>query len=303
MSTVPSNNVEAVRLKNYLAMPPVKARIEELMKDSAGAFVSSIMAVVGGSKQLQECDPTSLVAAGLQAAAMKFPVSASLGFAHIVPYGNKAQFQIGWKGFIQLAQRTGQYAYIQPSVVHEGQLVENDPFTGKLVLDAKAKKSDVVVGYLAYFELVTGFKKYLFMSSEDMERHAKRYSKTYQKGYGPWKDDFDAMGLKTVLKMALSKFGPLSVDMQKAVEIDQAVVSPDLGVESFPDAVLPAEEEAPPTTPTAAAEILKPQPKEVPKSDLPISPIIVEAGGAGQGTAGPGPAAQGTNGSTGPKVL
>lgn len=276
MSTVPSTAVEPQRLKNYLEMPLIKQRIEELMKDGSAGFITGIMSVVNGNDALKACTPQSIVTAALQAAALKLPLGAGLGFAHIVPYGNEAGFQLGWKGYVQLGQRSGQYKYMQPSVVFEGQLIEHDEFTGKMKLDAKAKTSDKVIGYLFFFELVTGFEKYFYMTREKMEAHAQKYSKMYQKKKGHWVDDFDGQGLKTVVKMGVSKFGPMSVEMQKAVQVDQAVIKED-GTIKYEDApAAEAETAEPSTVPSAAAEVLKPSGAPPAAAEVPIKPIVVD---------------------------
>jgi len=161
----------------------------------------------------------------------------NFGFAYIVPYakddydekGNKirkqyAQFQMGYKGFIQLAQRSGLFKTISVTEVYEGQLIEENPLTG-FAFDFTKKTSDKVIGYASYFELLNGFQKTLYMTREMAEQHGKRYSQTYQKGFGLWKSDFDMMAMKTVMKLLLSKYAPLSIEMQRAVVADQSVIN------------------------------------------------------------------------------
>ena len=218
-------------VKQYLASPAVKQRIEDLLKDRASQFTTSLTAMVGADNNLAQCQPASLFMAALTAAALDLPINKNLAFAHIVPYRNnsagvtEAQFQLGWKGYVQLAQRSGQYKTIAATAVYNGQLVAEDPLLGN-TYDWKAKRSDDVIGYVAMFKLVNGFEKELYMSLDEIKAHADRYSKAYNhgKGYGPWRDNFDAMALKTVVKLLISKWGPMSVEMQRAVEVDSAVI-------------------------------------------------------------------------------
>jgi recombination protein RecT len=220
--TETSEPKKALTLSALLSAESIKARFTEVLGDRAPAFISSIISAVSMNNALKACDPGSVVSAAAVAATLDLPISSSLGFSHIVPYSGKAQFQMGWKGFIQLAMRSGQYRTINLSVVYEGQLIKHDPFTGSMELDASAKKSDVVIGYLLYFRLSNGYEKYFYMTRQECEAHGKKYSKSYSSGQ--WAKNFDAMALKTVAKLGLSKYGILSVAMQKAVEVDQAVI-------------------------------------------------------------------------------
>ncbi|HGH0452581.1 TPA: recombinase RecT, partial [Clostridioides difficile] len=159
------------------------------------------------------------------------------------PFVNKgvkeAQFQIGYKGFIQLAMRTGQYKTINAIEIYENEIKSVNRLTGEIEFNENKDEIDneIVVGYIAYFKLLNGFEKTLYMSKEDMEKYAKRYSQTYKsnKDYvvksSLWTTDFDAMAVKTVLKRLLSKYGILSIEMQKALETDQAVIKDDNSVE------------------------------------------------------------------------
>jgi len=195
--------------------------------------MSSVLSAVNSNSALKSCEPMSVIQAAAIAASMDLPINPSLGFAHIVPYGDKAQFQMGWKGFIQLAMRTGQYKTIHTAPVFEGQIKAHNQFTGEMEFNFSVR-STKVAGYLLYFKLLNGFEKYFYMTEEEVQSHGKRYSKSFAKGYGVWKDNFEAMALKTVVKMGLSKFGVLSVDMQRAIESDQGTVSDD-GLISYQD--------------------------------------------------------------------
>ena len=209
----------------------VTKKFAEMLGKRAPQFITSVLQVVNSNNLLKNADPVTVYTAAATAASLDLPINNSLGFAYIVPYKGQAQFQLGWKGFVQLAQRSGLYRTISVTEVYEGQLIDEDPLQG-FKFDWKAKQSDKVVGYAAYFELLSGFQKTLYMSVEQAQSHAGKYSQSYKKGYGVWKEDFDAMAKKTVLKLLLSKFGPLSVEMQTAVISDQSVQSDEI---SYPD--------------------------------------------------------------------
>ena len=219
--------------QGLLSQPNVKAKVEELLGKRASAFISSVLQIVNSNALLRDADPMSIYQAAMMAATLDLPLNNNLGFAYIVPYNNKqpdgsykksAQFQIGYKGFVQLAQRTGQVKTIGACAIHEGQIKSSNPLTGyEFDFSVKGEK---VLGYAAYIELVNGFQKTIYMTIEELNKHGVRYSKTFAKGYGLWKEDFDAMACKTVIKLLLSKFAPLSIEMQmqKAIVADQSVV-------------------------------------------------------------------------------
>lgn len=202
----------------------VKQRFEEMLGDKAAGFLSSVISIVNGNPQLKRCDPNKVLAVAATAASMDLPINPNLGFAYIVPYKNEPQFQMGYKGYIQLAQRSGQYKTINATHVFEGEIERINRITGEVVFSENGPTSDKIVGYIAYFRLINGFEKYDYMSLEEVEVHAKRFSQSYGKGFSPWTSDFDAMATKTVLKRLLSKYGILSIDMQTGVLADQAVV-------------------------------------------------------------------------------
>ena len=210
-------------IKGLMQNPEVQKRFSEMLGARSNQFITSVLQVANSNKLLQNATPESIYGAALTAASLDLPINQNLGFAYIVPYGKEAQFQIGYKGFIQLAQRSGQFKRIAAAPIHDGQIVSNNPLTG-YEFDFSVH-SDKVVGYAAYFELLNGFTSTFYMSVSDIEKHAKKYSQTYKKGFGNWKDNFDAMAQKTVLKLLLSKYAPLSTEMQKAVEYDQAKVN------------------------------------------------------------------------------
>jgi recombination protein RecT len=213
-----------MRLNQLVGRIDVKKRFEEILGKKAPAFISSIISVVNAKKELQVVDPNSILAAAVIAATLDLPINPNLGFAHIVPYSGHAQFQMGWKGFVQLAIRTGLYRTMNAAEIYEGELVEYNRITGETKIDESARKSDRIVAYAAYFKLTTGFEKYLVMTVDQVTKHAKRYSRAFSKPGTPWQSDFDSMAKKTVLKLLLSKFGVLSVEMQQAVTYDQGVI-------------------------------------------------------------------------------
>lgn len=220
------------QLKGLLNAESTKKRFFEILGSKSASFISSIINVVNGNQALQEANPNTVLMSAAIAATLDLPINPNLGFAAIVPYKEKgqavAQFQMMWRGFVQLAQRSGQYRTLNTTEVYEGEIKRQNRFTGEIEFDPDGRKSDKIIGYVAYMSLLNGFEKYFYMSREECEKHAKRYSKTYQKGYGKWKDDFDAMAKKTVLKLLISKYGIMSVDMQKAVEFDQSTVQGDI---------------------------------------------------------------------------
>ncbi|USK71736.1 recombinase RecT [Peribacillus asahii] len=206
----------SLTLKDLLGTPTMKKKFEELMSDRAPQYITSIINLYNSEATLQKCEPMSVVSSAMVAATLDLPVDKNLGYAWIVPYGNKAQFQLGYKGYIQLALRSGQYRFINVTALHEGELKKWNPLTEEIDIDFESRQSDAVIGYAAYFELLNGFRKTIYWSKEHVEKHRKKFSKS---DFG-WKKDWDAMATKTVLKALLSKWGILSVEMQKAVSED-----------------------------------------------------------------------------------
>jgi len=231
-------------IKAYGSNPAVKARFEEVLKNRAPQFMASIINACNTNASLQKCDPATVFGAGMVAAALDLPVDQNLGFAAIVPYGVKAQFQMMWKGFVQLAIRTGQYKDIGVSSIYEDEVKAYDPITGHIEFNPveQRKQRDngedkKIVGYYAWFELSSGFKKSLYWTVKQVQNHAKKYSKAYGTGRTdtPWTTMFDSMAQKTVLKLLLSKFGMLSIEMQRAITADQAVMKEDGSVDAYAD--------------------------------------------------------------------
>ena len=218
-------NSNLVALRGYFNNEACIKNLQAMLGQKAQGFATSVLSVVNNNTLLQKADPASIYSSAMVAASLDLPINPNLGFAAIVPYGRAAQFQIMVRGLTQLAIRSGQYAKITNCDVHEGELVTANPFTDEYVFDATKRKSDKIVGYMAYFKTVGGFEKYFYMTKEEALAHGKRYSKSFSNGV--WNSDPDAMGRKTALKLLLSRFGILSIEMQRAIRFDQGVVKND----------------------------------------------------------------------------
>ena len=218
-----------VELKTKLDAPSVKAKFESMLGKRAPQFITSISSVVQNNALLQKAEVNSIIMGAAVAASMDLPLNSNLGYAALVPLNSKsggcfAQFQIMTKGWTELFIRTGQCQALINEIVYEGQLVKKNKFTGEYVFDEDAKKSDKIIGYMAYFRLTNGYEKTEYMTVEEVKAHAQRFSQTFRSGAGIWKDSFDAMALKTVLKKLLTKWAPKSIEIQKAALFDQAIV-------------------------------------------------------------------------------
>lgn len=197
-------------------------------KEKARQFVAEISTVVSNNPVLQSCQPNSIISAGLLAQSVNLSLAPTLGFCYVVPYGNKAQFLISWKGLVQLALRTGEYLRIGVREVHKGEHIGQDKFgEDEFKFDHKYDKEEVV-GYFAYFELKNGYSHQIYWTKEQCEEHGKRYSVAYQKNakaMNRWRDDFSGMSMKTVLKQLISKWGIMSTEMQKVIINDQTSIN------------------------------------------------------------------------------
>lgn len=219
---VQETNNKPKTLKEFFANDEVKNKFKEVLGDRAGTFTASVLTIASQNEKLKNCVPLSIYMGAMMAASLNLQIHPSLGEAYIIPYGDQAQFQIGYKGLIQLALRSGQFKNISSCAVYEGQLIKEDPLKG-FEFDWTKKTSDTIIGYAAYFSLLNGFEKTYYLTKAEVEKHGKRFSKTYN--FGPWKSDFDEMAKKTVLKLLIGRYAPRSVDMQRAVIADQAVVN------------------------------------------------------------------------------
>lgn len=215
-----------------------QAYLMDVLGEQKNEFVSNLTALVSNDKNLQQCAPLTLMYSALTATALKLPLDKNLGFAYVIPYNNRkagtceASFQLGYRGLLQLAIRTGQFKKINATDVREGEMVGRDFLTNEIEFqwdETSGRINKKVVGYVAFFELTNGFKQTLFMTVDELKAHATRYSQTYSskneyvRKQSKWETDFDQMSRKTVLKLLLSRYAPLSVDMQTAVKADQSV--------------------------------------------------------------------------------
>ncbi len=231
-----SDNKPALTVKSLIQAPAYRARFEEVLKSKAPGFLASISSLTA-SGPLAKADPASVMAAAFVAATLDLPVDKNLGFAWVVPYGQVAQFQLGYKGYIQLAQRTGLYHRMNAFMVNAQAVGGFDDVGEPIIHFDKLDDAEPAVGYAFAFRLTNGFTKLVYWTKEKVERHAKRYSKAFTSG--PWKTNFDEMALKTVARHTLGKWGPLSVELQAGLRHDQGsqkdieaeVVYPDGGNE------------------------------------------------------------------------
>lgn len=214
--------------KDFFAKDNVKKKFEELLGTRAPQFITSILQITSQNKLLQNASPESVYNSAMMAATLNLPINQNLGFAWIVPYKGQAQFQIGWKGFVQLALRTGQYKQINVTEIYQNQFKKYNALTEELDADFSLNPEGKIVGYVAYFKLINGFEKTVYWNESKVIAHASKYSQAYKSANGitPWKDadQFQEMAKKTVLKNTLNKWGILSVEMEKATITDQAVI-------------------------------------------------------------------------------
>lgn len=231
-----------------LSNPRTQSYLESVLATKKNSFVNNISSLVANNATLQACQPLSVIYAGIKATALDLPLNPNLGFAYVIPYANRksgiteAQFQIGYKGFIQLAIRSGKYRTINVTEIKAGELKDFDLLAGEMKFEAlPAREKLPTVGYAAFIRLTNGFEKTLYMTKEEVEAHAYEYSQTYKadkdKGWtsSQWSKHFDAMARKTVLKRLLSGFGILSVEMQQAITADQAVFNSTDGAPRYAD--------------------------------------------------------------------
>lgn len=225
---------------NFLTQDIVKHKINEIVggKESQ-KFMTSILSAVTNNPSLQECDFMSILNCAFLGEGLKLSPSPQLGQYYMVPFNDSkkgckvAQFQLGYKGYIQLAERTGVYRKLNVLAIKEGELVKYDPLNEEIevniIEDETIREKAATIGYYAMFEYLNGFRKTLYWSKEKMEAHANQYSQGYRakKGYTFWEKDFDAMAFKTMLRQLISKWGIMSIDMQEAYTKDMAVIEED----------------------------------------------------------------------------
>lgn len=217
-------------IQELLATDAIKSRIKDVLQDKAQTFTTSLISLASGNDSIKACNPNTVFLAALTAASLDLPVNQNLGYAYIIPYkdkvkGMQAQFQIGYKGLLQLALRSGQFKTINTTDIREGELQSFNRLTGDIeLIDIPDRTAKHIVGYLAYFKLLNGFEKTLYMSIEEIRTHANKYSKSYKNDYGVWVDQFDAMAKKTVVKLLIARYAPMTIEMNRATIADQAVL-------------------------------------------------------------------------------
>lgn len=227
-------------LKDVFETPEIKKRINEVLRNNAPQFITTVLQLVNGSAQLAECEPVSIINGALTAAAMGLEINNNLGFAYLIPYNNstkgikEAQFQMGYKGFKRLAQNTNRFLLLNETDVRQGEKGKIDRMTGQIqfnwVDDDVERNKLPIIGYLSYFKLNNGFESTFYMTVEQLEEHARKYSKTYSRSDSKWKTDKHAMSIKTVCKLNLSKNAPLSIEniankhLRLALDADQSIV-------------------------------------------------------------------------------
>ena len=244
-----ANRQQKTGLTAYLTNDAVKRQINNVVGGKNGdRFIASIVSAVQANSDLQECTNPSILSAALLGESLKLSPSPQLGQYYMVPFKNnkkgckEAQFQLGYKGYIQLAIRSGQYKKLNVLAIKEGELVRFDPLNEEievnLIDDEEVREEAKTIGYYAMFEYTNGFRKAMYWSKKKMEAHALKYSKGYaaKKGYTFWEKDFDGMAYKTMLRQLISKWGIMSIDMQNAMESDMAVIHED-GTKDYVDTV------------------------------------------------------------------
>ena len=250
----------------FMSSDAVKQKVNEMIGGKDGqSFITSIISAVSTNPELAKCEHSTILSAAMQGASLKLSPSNQLGHYYLVPYKEKikgtkdyrmvAQFQMGYKGYIQLAMRSGQYRDLDVMDIRDGEYKGKDKYTGKPVIefieDDDAREELPIVGYFAYFELLNGFRKSLYWSKAKMEKHAVQYSKGYASDiengnqYTFWSKDFDGMAFKTMLRQLLSKWAVMSIEMQTAMASDMAVINDN----SYEYVDNQSEEETPEQTP------------------------------------------------------
>lgn len=274
-----------------------KRMINQTLGDpkKAARFVTAITSAVSTNPTLQNCDAATIVSAGLLGETLNLSPSPQLGQYYLVPYEDRkngrttAQFQLGYRGMLQLAQRSGEYKRINAMAVKEGELLHYDPFNDEIELsyieDEEQREALPTIGYFAMFEYHNGFRKVLYWSKAKMQAHAEKYSKAYagdvKRGtaYTFWAKDFDAMAVKTMLRQLISKWGVMSLEMQRAYEADGGVVNQDGSID-YVDTVeaAPQTEPQPESVPVTAEIVQKAphQPDPIPEPSLPEEPPFAD---------------------------
>lgn len=263
-------------ISNFLTGINVKNRINQMIGEKEGQrFIASIVSAVTTNPALQDCDQLSILNAAFLGESLKLSPSPQLGQYYMVPFKDNArgikvaQFQLGYKGYIQLAIRSGQYKKLNVLAIKEGELINYDPLNEEIevnIIDDEIQRENAeTTGYYAMFEYTNGFRKAMYWSKAKMEAHALNYSQGYKakKGYTFWEKDFDGMAFKTMLRQLISKWGIMSIDMQEAYTKDMGTIDT-AGNVTYVDNE--------PITPEKKETIIDEQPQK-PKTGKKVDPI------------------------------
>lgn len=253
---VKSEAKNKVGFTSYMTSNVVQKKVNEIIGDEkrGARFISSIVSAVNANPTLKECDNASILSGALLGESLNLSPSPQLGNYYLVPFNDKsrgkvATFQLGYKGYIQLAIRSGQYKKLNVLAIKEEELIKYDPLNEEievqLIDDEEKREKAKTIGYYAMFEYVNGFRKTMYWSKTKMEKHALQYSQGYKakSGYTFWEKDFDAMAYKTMLRQLISKWGIMSIDMQTAYESDMTYIKEDGSKEYIDNEVIEVVEE------------------------------------------------------------
>ena len=240
---------KSLSLKEYARSQEIVGRFVELVgsMSAANAYITGVLMQVAERPELRSCTPQSIISAALRAATMRLWTDPSLGQAYIVPYKDKATLIIGYKGLIAMAQRTNKYRHINAVCIDDGEEIIEDKLRG-LHNVKRIKPGSRVVGYLAYFQMTNGFERSLYMTKEEVEKHARKYSKSYNRPESPWTTDFDKMAQKTVLRQLLLRYGQLDPIAREVIsDADESpVIDGEFELPDVDDVTMPVTEEKPP---------------------------------------------------------
>jgi len=240
MKMVENKALAVSPIKSLFSKDMVKKRFEEILGKKSAGFISGVLNVACNNKLLEKADPQTILSAAVIGASLDLPIDPNLGFAYIVPYKGKAQFQMGYRGFIQLALRTGHYTRMNVVPVYENQFKSYNQLTEELDADFSTVGVGKIEGFAFYFKMVNGFEKTVFECKSNLFSHGERYSQSFKDG--PWQTHTDEMCMKTLIKQTLKRWGMLSIEMQTAIKTDQAVVKDETNIDNegaleYPDAI------------------------------------------------------------------
>lgn len=221
------------KFNGFMENPRTQEYLQSVLNERKGMFVTNMVSLVANNSLLQECQPSTIMYAGIKAVGLNLALDSNLGYCYVLPYkDNKkkttvATFQLGYKGYVQLAMRSGQFKCLNVGDVREGEIIDEDYLSGEIKFKklAKGREKAKVIGYFAYMKLLNGFEKTLYMTVEELKEHGLKYSQTFKRGFGLWSDAFPSMCQKTVVKFLLNRYAPLSIEMETAMKADQAVIT------------------------------------------------------------------------------